>query len=138
MVNVGPDCSGVDPNLLSCFDLLLNTVANDLPVKHLPCLLREAFDALLENRFAGILSHIQTGKRAEDRRVFQVKIKTLIAEMTILFQNVTPKNRLGIHAFSSGIMMIGLDQILVDEFCQFRTGVKDHRNMFQFFRNSIV
>ena len=67
MMNVGLNGGRVDPDLLPRFDLLVLGVVDDLAVDRLPRLFRQGLDVLLEDRLAGILTHLQAGEAAEGR-----------------------------------------------------------------------
>lgn len=72
MVDVGFHRCGIDAHLAAGFDLGLFGVVDDLPVNCLPGLFPQGRDVFLEDRLAGILSHLQAGEAAEGVRVFKI------------------------------------------------------------------
>ena len=69
----------------------------------LPRLFFDSFYVLLEDRLAGILSHIETGEAAEGIGVFQMKGQFLIGELAVLLQYCTPEDLFCGQSLSAGI-----------------------------------
>ena len=67
MMDIGLDDGGIHPDLAARLDPLAPGVADELLVDRLPGLFPQRLDVVLENRLAGILSHLQTGKAPEGR-----------------------------------------------------------------------
>ena len=124
-MDIGLHASGINADHAYGLDLLLFSVADDLPVDRLPGLFPQELDVLLEDRLAGVLAHLQTGEGAEGVRVFQMKGQLLVCQLAMLLQDGATQHLFGVHPLTAGGGAGRTCQVLIGQLNHLGCGIKD-------------
>ena len=88
----------------------------------------QALDAFLDDRLAGISTHLKASKRAEGNGIFQVKGQFLIGQFAILLENGATQHLVGRKTAAASFLAPALEQIAVNGMEDIRCPIQNLRN----------